>query len=104
MVSTWAELFREEMVLTPAETSDEHYQPENFTSIAFFPDGKRIFSGSSDKLARRWDLQSGKEIEEARDDCKEEMWVVAVSRDGRWVVTGGGAYKRPELKAEDHLH
>jgi len=80
-----------------------NYQPDNFTSIAYFPDGKRMFSGSLDKIARRWDLQSGKEIKEARDVCKEAIWVVAVSRDGRWVVTGGRAYELG-LKAGDHLH
>jgi hypothetical protein len=99
MVSTWAELFREEMILTPAKTSDEYYQLENFTSIAYFPDGKRMFSGSMDKIARRWDLQSGEEIEEAQDVCKEEISVVGVSKDGRWIVTGGGDRSRSELKA-----
>ncbi|KAG2069343.1 WD40 repeat-like protein [Suillus decipiens] len=101
MVSTktWAELFHKEMILTPVEMSDEYYQSDDFTSIAYFLDGKQLFSGSSDKITRRWDLESGKEIEKARDVCEEEITAVAVSRDGRWVVTGGRRGKRPELKA-----
>ncbi|KAG2356951.1 quinon protein alcohol dehydrogenase-like superfamily, partial [Suillus spraguei] len=96
-IKFWA--FTSQMILTPVEMSDEYYQSDNITSIAYFPDGKQMFSGSSDKITRRWDLESGKEIEEARDVCEEEITAVAVSRDGRWVITGGGRGKRPELKA-----
>ncbi|KAG2343608.1 hypothetical protein BDR05DRAFT_837891, partial [Suillus weaverae] len=61
------------------------------TSIFYFPDGQRIISGSDDeKTTRQWDLQAGKEIEEARDVCEQEVHAVAVSRDGRWVITAGG--------------
>ncbi|KAG2145756.1 hypothetical protein DEU56DRAFT_910042 [Suillus clintonianus] len=69
------------------------------TSISYFPNGKRMISGSSDETVRRWDLQEGKEIKEARIVCKEEVHAVAVSRDGRWVITGGGESGRVELKA-----
>ncbi|KAG1725820.1 WD40-repeat-containing domain protein [Suillus occidentalis] len=64
-------------------------------SISYLPDGQRMISGSSDKTTRQWDLKEGKEIEEVRDVCKEEVWGVAVSRDSRWVVTGG---KNADLK------
>ena len=43
-----------------------------------------------DHSARRWDLQTAKEIVEARIVCKREVCVVAVSRDSQWVITGGG--------------
>ncbi|KIK33107.1 hypothetical protein CY34DRAFT_100201, partial [Suillus luteus UH-Slu-Lm8-n1] len=59
-------------------------------SMSYFPDGQRMISGSSDKTARQWDLKAGKEIEEARSVCEGRVWAVAVSRDGRWVATGGG--------------
>jgi WD40 repeat protein len=49
-----------------------------------------MISGSHDKTTRQWDLKEGKEIEEERDVCEEEVQAVAVSKDSRWVVTGGG--------------
>ncbi|KAG2343544.1 tricorn protease domain 2-containing protein [Suillus weaverae] len=57
-----------------------------------------MISGSEDNTTRQWDLKTGKEIEEARDVCEKEVYAVAVSRDGRWVVTGG-RHNRGELKA-----
>lgn len=66
--------------------------------MSYFPDGQRIISGSEDGTTRQWDLKTGMEIEEAQDVCGEEVWTVAVSRDGRWVVTGGGDLNRAELK------
>jgi hypothetical protein len=39
---------------------------------------------------RRWDLWAGKEIENVRFICEEEVRVVAVSRDSRCVVAGSG--------------
>ncbi|KAG2068091.1 WD40 repeat-like protein, partial [Suillus decipiens] len=50
-------------------------------SITYFPDGKRMISGSADKTTRLWDLEEGKEIEEARDIHEQE---VMVSRDVRF--------------------
>ncbi|KAJ8584499.1 YVTN repeat-like/Quino protein amine dehydrogenase [Rhizopogon salebrosus TDB-379] len=58
-------------------------------AIAYFPDGQKIISGSADKTTRLWDLQAGKEIEEARVVGEQTVDVVVVSSDGRWVVTGG---------------
>lgn len=45
-----------------------------------------------DKTARRWDLQEGKEIEEARDVFEQGVFAVAVSKDGRWIITAGGDF------------
>ncbi|KIK36089.1 hypothetical protein CY34DRAFT_46877, partial [Suillus luteus UH-Slu-Lm8-n1] len=67
-------------------------------SISYFPDGQRMISGSDDKTAQQWDLKEGKEIEEVRNVCKEGVYAVAVSRDCRWVVTGGGSWVGAELK------
>jgi WD40 repeat protein len=52
-------------------------------AIAYFPDGQKIISGSADKTTRLWDLQAGKEIEEARVVGEQEVNMVAVSSDGR---------------------
>jgi WD40 repeat protein len=59
-------------------------------SISYFPDGKQMISGSSDKTVRLWDLEASKEIEEARVVREQEVREVAVSRDGHWVITAGG--------------
>jgi WD40 repeat protein len=77
--------------LPVAMTLEGHGPAQNngFTRVAisYFPDGKQMFSGCRDGTSRRWDLETGKEIEEARDVCEQDIWAVAVSRDGRWVVT-----------------
>jgi WD40 repeat protein len=105
-------------ILTPSITLKGH--GNRIESISYAPDGQRMISGSQDNTARHWDLKEGKEIEEVRDVCKEEIWAVAVSRDGRRVVIGDGDNHRGVLKAcevetgivkktsrplrEDHLH
>ena len=59
-------------------------------SISYFPDGRQMISGFGDKTVRLWDMEAGKEIEEARVVRKQQVRAVAVSRDGHWVITGGG--------------
>jgi WD40 repeat protein len=83
-------------ILTPSMTLKGHRR--YIESISYFPDAQRLISGSHDKTARQWDLTAGKEIEEARDVCERHVWVVAVSKDGRWVITGGGELHSVELK------
>lgn len=84
------------IVLNPIMTLEGH--DKYIRSISYFPDGRRMISGSWDKTAWQWDLQVGKEIEEARNVCERGIWAVAVSRDGRWVITGGGGLGHGELK------
>jgi WD40 repeat protein len=63
-----------------------------------------MISGSDDATARQWDLKEGKEIEEVRDVCEEQVQAVGVSKDSQWVVTGGGDWKSgdsAELKVCD---
>jgi WD40 repeat protein len=82
-------------ILAPSMTLKGH--GSWIRSISYFPDGQRMISGSFDKTARQWDLKASKEIEEARDVC-EKVWAMAVSRDGRWVVTASGEDDDTELK------
>jgi WD40 repeat protein len=84
------------LILKPVTTLNGH--GDYIRSISYFPDGQRMISGSKDKTTRQWDLKMGKEIEGARDVCECEVWAVAVSQDGRWVVTGGGQHDSGELK------
>lgn len=84
------------IVLDPIMTLEGH--DKYIRSISYFPDGRQMISGSWDKTTRQWKLQEGKEIEEARNVCERGIWAVAVSRDGRWVITGGGGLDHGELK------
>jgi WD40 repeat protein len=68
-------------------SSDDYHQP-NTIIISYVPGGEQMISGSGDKTVRKWDLHTGKEIDEARVVCEEEVNAVAVSRDGRWLITG----------------
>jgi WD40 repeat protein len=94
MASTSTNAAATESILTPSITLKGH--GKGIESISYFPDGQRMISGSLDKTTRQWDLKAGKEIEEARGECEEGVYAVAVSRDGLWVATGG---ERGELKA-----
>jgi WD40 repeat protein len=67
--------------------------------ISYFPDGKQMIGGSGDKTVRLWDLKAGKEVEKARVVRGEEVRAVAVSRDGHWVITGGGDISSGVLRA-----
>jgi len=79
-------------------TNDKGEEEPHFTSMSYSSNGKEMIAGSTDKWARRWDLQTGKEIGEARFSCEQEVWAVAVSSDSRWVITGGAG---GELKARE---
>ncbi|KAG2120391.1 hypothetical protein DEU56DRAFT_114266 [Suillus clintonianus] len=88
-------------ILELVTTLNSHEQDSDISSISYFPDGQRMISGTEDGTTRQWDLKAGREIEEARDvwNKRLEVWAVAVSRDGRWVVTAGGDDDTGELKA-----
>jgi WD40 repeat protein len=49
------------MTLEPMMILESH--EDSVQSMHYFPDGKRMISGSDDKTTRQWDMQSGKEIE-----------------------------------------
>ena len=78
-------------------TTDKAEEILYFRPISYFPNGKQMIEGSPDKWIRRWDLQTGEEIAEARIVCEREVWAVAVSSDSRWVITGGGDQDRGDL-------
>ncbi|KAG1728241.1 hypothetical protein EDD22DRAFT_961087 [Suillus occidentalis] len=74
--------------------------PSRLAVTNIVEDGQRMISGgSSAKIAWQWDVKVSKEDEEARNVCEEEVWAVAVSRDGRWIVTAGGDVDGGVLKA-----
>jgi len=61
------------------------------TSLAVTPDGKRLVTGSLDKTARLWDLETGTLIQvfKGHTGCVN---AVAITSDGRWLVTGSGCF------------
>jgi len=87
------------MTLTPVMTLQSQENSGWTRSMAYFPDGKRIISVSFDKTIRQWDLQAGKEIEEARNVYEENLYLAEISRDSQWVMTAGGDEEYLELKA-----
>jgi len=71
-------------------------------TISYFPDGQQMASSSSDGTLRIWNLQTGKEVEEARAVYGQPLNAVAVSRDARWVIAASGEFntgKPWEIKA-----
>ncbi|KAG2120393.1 hypothetical protein DEU56DRAFT_984449 [Suillus clintonianus] len=99
MASTSTKATATKSIMKPVTTLKIHEQDSDISSISYFPDGQRMISGTENGTTRQWDLKAGREIEEARDVWKKEVWAVAVSRDGRWVVTAGGDDDTGELKA-----
>ena len=53
-------------------------------SIAFSPDGKRVVSGSRDKLVKIWDAASGAEV----SNFVGVLWVVFCLGDSLWFAHG----------------
>ncbi len=58
----------------------------------FSADGQRVLSGSGfpngDSTMRLWDVETGREIRQFRNDGKNWVFGVAISRDGKQVLSG----------------
>ncbi|KAG2087457.1 WD40-repeat-containing domain protein [Suillus discolor] len=96
MASTTTKAAAMKSILTPSITFEGH--GGLIRSISYLPDGEQIISGSQDKTVRRWDLKACGEIKSARRVSENDVWVVAVSGNGRWVVAAGGDWNSTELK------
>lgn len=62
-----------------------HLEP--ILAVAFSPDGKKILTGSCDKTAKLWDVETGK-VEKIYAGHSSEVTAVAFSPDGAKILTG----------------
>jgi WD40 repeat protein len=70
----------------PVKTFEGH--EKLITSIATFPDGKRIATGSVDKTIRIWRVEDGREMR--KWVMKKSISAIAILRDGMQVVSAVG--------------
>jgi WD40 repeat protein len=70
----------------PVKTFEGH--EKEISSIATFPDGKRMATGSRDKTIRIWRLEDGKEMR--KWVMKKNVTAIAILRDGMQVVSAVG--------------
>ncbi|KAJ8589909.1 WD40 repeat-like protein [Rhizopogon salebrosus TDB-379] len=70
----------------PVKTFEGHEKP--ITSIATFPDGKRIATGSYDKTIRIWRVEDGREMR--KWVMQKSVTASAILRDGMQVVSAVG--------------
>jgi WD40 repeat protein len=86
----------------PVKTFEGH--EEMITSIATFPDGKRIATGSVDKTIRIWRLEDGREMR--KWVMKKSISAIAILRDGMQVVSAvgdtDGIFKEEDLDKTEY--
>jgi WD40 repeat protein len=56
------------------------------TALLFAPDGKSLFTGSSDGALRCWDIAARSEVRSFAPATKAPVLAAALSRDGRWLA------------------
>ncbi|KAG2350107.1 WD40 repeat-like protein [Suillus weaverae] len=62
---------------------------ERVNDVAFIHGTRLLVTSSADKSLRVWDLDTGKQVGEPLLDHDAEVWRVAASPDGCWIVSGG---------------
>jgi len=71
------------------------------TSVAFTPDGLQGLSGSIDGTVRIWSIATGQESNRVVQGSRING--IAVSKDGRYLVSAGGGYQQPKQAYVVHL-
>jgi WD40 repeat protein len=74
-------------VATGHEIRRMHHR-RGVNSIALFPDGRRVLSGSWDRTIGVWDLETGRQLRRISGVGQREGTNVAVSPDGRYALFG----------------
>ena len=80
----------------PIEINGRH----GWIPIAFVGNGDYIVGGDGDKI-RRWQVNDGKEVGQSTD-VGINVYSIAVSRDGKWIVGGTGRGRVVVWDAESH--
>ncbi|HYT90974.1 MAG TPA: WD40 repeat domain-containing protein, partial [Gemmataceae bacterium] len=70
------------------QLTDAEIRAKPVTAVAFAPDGRFVYSGGWDRMVRRIEVRTGREVGRFEGHT-EEVWAVAVSSDGRQVLSGG---------------
>jgi len=78
--------------LTGAEVRRLAEQPSSITMLAVSADGKRLLTGSDDRVVRWWNLEEGKLLRRF-DGHTSYVKCVAFSSDGRQALSGGADHR-----------
>ncbi|KAG2364184.1 WD40-repeat-containing domain protein [Suillus spraguei] len=73
--------------LTPSRTIPGH--TDIVRAVAFFKDGRRVVTGSTDRVLQIWDMQTGILVKGPFKGHKDGVLSVAVSLDDRRIISGG---------------
>ncbi len=73
--------------LTPAGAWTKLTPPGTVNTLAWSPDGTRLVSGGDDRIARIWEIRTGKEVLSLRGH-DAPITTLAWSPDGRWIASG----------------
>lgn len=74
------------LLLTQTSTCYHHF---SVLQISFNPQGNRLLTGSSDKTARIWDVQTGQCLQ-VLEGHTDEIFSCAFNYKGNIVITGMG--------------
>ncbi len=64
----------------------------HLTDMAFLPDGLHCLAASNDKMVHVWEIESGKEVRRLNHESPAHC--LAVSGDGRYILSGSGQTPR----------